>query len=169
MLGRLTPVGGGIPIILLNKTVTLGRDPANDHVLSCGSVSGKHCELELVDGYWWVRDVGSRNGTSVNNVRCQTSIILPGGLLRIANQRLRLDYKEPRLSSDEEVAMNLLMEVIPDAPPSPVPIEKPAPSKASVANPPAVRQRSDSSHTTFPVMASTKLVRRFLGKLLPCG
>ncbi|MBC7966993.1 MAG: FHA domain-containing protein, partial [Fuerstia sp.] len=101
MLGRLTPVGGGIPIILLKRNVTLGRDPANDHAIACGSVSGKHCELELIDGYWWVRDLGSRNGTSVNNVRCQTSRILPGGVLRMANQRFRLDYKEPKVSADE--------------------------------------------------------------------
>ena len=169
MLGRLTPVGGGNPIILLNRTVTLGRDPANDHVISCGSVSGKHCELELIDGYWWVRDLGSRNGTSVNNVRCQTSRILPGGVLRMANQRFRLDYKEPRVSADEEVAMSLLMDVMPTAPTvaagsaKSVVVASPAPKRQ------ALRQGSDSSHASTPVISPTKSVRRFLGKLVPCG
>ena len=169
MLGRLTPVGGGIPIILLKKSVTLGRDPANDHVIACGSVSGKHCELELIDGYWWVRDLGSRNGTSVNNVRCQTSRILPGGTLRMANQRFRLDYREPKVSADEEVAMSLLMDVKPTAPAAPVGSEDSGVAESLVPNRPAIRQRSDSSHAGTPVITHTKSVRRFLGKLVPCG
>ena len=169
MLGRLTPVGGGIPIILLKRTVTLGRDPANDHAIACGSVSGKHCELELIDGYWWVRDLGSRNGTSVNNVRCQTSRILPGGVLRMANQRFRLDYKEPKVSADEEAAMNLLMEAVPAAPAAVVRNGNSAVAESLVPNRQAIRQQSDSSHASIPVIAPAKSVLRFLGKLVPCG
>ena len=169
MLGRLTPVGGGIPILLLKKKVTLGRDPANDHAIACGSVSGKHCELDLIDGYWWVRDLGSRNGTSVNNVRCQTSRILPGGVLRMANQRFRLDYKEPKSSVDEDVAMNLLMEDMPTAPAKPGLSDKPAVAESLVPNRQAIRQRADSSHASLPVGPAAKSLRRFLGKLVPCG
>ncbi|MBC7966992.1 MAG: FHA domain-containing protein, partial [Fuerstia sp.] len=149
--------------------VTLGRDPANDHAIACGSVSGKHCELELIDGYWWVRDLGSRNGTSVNNVRCQTSKILPGGVLRMANQRFRLDYREPKSSADEEVAMSLLMEVMPTAPAAPVASDKPAVAESVVPNRQAIRQRADSSHASLPVAPAAKSLRRFLGKLVPCG
>lgn len=169
MLGRLTPVGGGIPVILLKKKVTLGRDPANDHAIACGSVSGKHCELELIDGYWWVRDLGSRNGTSVNNVRCQTSRILPGGVLRMANQRFRLDYKEPNSSADEDVAMSLLMEINPAAPAAADLSDKPAVGESLAQNRQVARQRADSSHASFPVAPAVKSVRRFLGKLVPCG
>ena len=170
MLGRLTPVGGGVPVILLKKKVTLGRDPANDHAIACGSVSGKHCELELIDGYWWVRDLGSRNGISVNNVRCQTSRILPGGVLRMANQRFRLDYKEPKVSSDEDTAMNILMELIPPA--STAASENRIPAVRAPAAPgrqASDRQRSDSSHASIPVTAAAKTTRRYLGKLVPCG
>ncbi len=169
MLGRLTPVGGGIPILLLKKKVTLGRDPANDHAIACGSVSGKHCELDLIDGYWWVRDLGSRNGTSVNNVRCQTSRILPGGVLRMANQRFRLDYKEPKSSADEEAAMSLLMEVMPTTPAAAGLSDKPAVAESLVPNRQAIRQRADSSHASLPVGPVAKSLRRFLGKLVPCG
>ena len=169
MLGRLTPVGGGIPILLLKKKVTLGRDPANDHVIACGSVSGKHCELDLIDGYWWVRDLGSRNGTSVNNVRCQTSRILPGGVLRMANQRFRLDYKEPKSSVDEEAAMKLLMEAMPTAPAAAGLSDKPAVAESLVPTRQAIRQRADSSHASLPVGPVAKSLRRFLGKLVPCG
>lgn len=169
MLGRLTPVGGGNPIILLTRRATLGRDPANDHVIAGGSVSGKHCELELIDGYWWVRDLGSRNGTAVNNVRCQTSRILPAGVLRMANQRFRLDYKEPRVSADEEVAMSLLMDVMPTGSTATAGSDKPVVAESLAPNRHAFREGADSSHASTPVISPTKSVRRFLGKLVPCG
>ena len=179
MLGRLTPVGGGVPMILSKKKITLGRHPENDHAIACGSVSAKHCELELIDGYWWVRDLGSRNGTSVNNVRCQTSRILPGGILRIANQRFRLDYKEPTVSSDEDKAMNILMELTPVAPAQAEmngnrgvaeslnsELET---SGRQASDRQAIRQRADSRHESTPVFTAPKAGRRYLGKLVPCG
>jgi len=177
MLGRLTPVGGGAPIILLRKKLTLGRDPSNDQVIASSSVSSQHCELELIDGYWWVRDLGSRNGTSINNVRCQSGKILSGGILRMANQRYRLDYKEPKVSEDEEKAMTLLMEPSPVAPTgtanSPKPATESRPDSTGAARLPlshqAVRQRTDSSHASLPISPAAKTVRRYLGKLVPCG
>jgi pSer/pThr/pTyr-binding forkhead associated (FHA) protein len=177
MLGRLTPVGGGAPIILLRKKLALGRDPANDHVIAGSSVSSRHCELELIDGYWWVRDLGSRNGTSVNNVRCQSSKILSGSILRLASQRFRLDYKEPKASEDEDKAMSILMDLPPVAPTADV--GRPKLRAESYANTaaadraplslPANRKRTDSSHASIPVAPVAKTIRRYLGKLVPCG
>ena len=169
MLGRLTPVGGGVPMFLVKKKLTLGRHPENDHVIASSSVSGQHCELELIDGYWWIRDLGSRNGTSVNNVRCETCRILSGGVLRIANQRFRLDYQEPKKSDDEEKAMDILMELTPDAPTAAVVSPKPAAAATRPSSHQSIRHRSDSSHANLPISAAPKTVRRYLGKLVPCG
>lgn len=169
MLGRLTPVGGGVPIILVKKKLTLGRHPDNDHVIAGSSVSGQHCELELIDGYWWVRDLGSRNGTSVNNVRCQTCRILSGGVLQIANQRFRLDYQEPKKSDDEEKAMNILMNLAPDASTAAMVSSKPEEAASRSLYRQSRRQPSDSSHAALPGSGAPKTVRRYLGKLVPCG
>ncbi len=169
MFGRLTPVGGGAPLMLVKKKLTLGRRPTNDLVIPCGSVSGNHCELELVDGYWWVRDLGSRNGVSVNNSKCETSKILPGGVLRLGNQRLRCDYKEPIARADEEQAMNILMELSPELPTSAVARSEPAADTSVPASRPTSRPAAASSHTSLPVFATSKTARRFLGKLVPLG
>lgn len=167
MLGRLTPVGGGEPLPLLKKKLTLGRHPSNDLVIACGSVSGSHCELEFVDGYWCVRDLGSRNGTSVNNVKSPTAKILPGGVLRVGNKRLRCDYKEPRGSAVEEKAMSILMELEPDVGGSEP--EAVATQPSAVAERKIPRRSADSSHGSFTVMPTSKSTRRYLGKLVPCG
>lgn len=164
MLGRLTPLGGGPPIVLMSRKVTLGRHSSNDHPIACGSVSSKHCELELLDGYWWVRDLNSRNGTAVDNVKCQRSRILPGSTLRLASQRFRVEYQGPSTVSEDDAILNLLMESDPvRTPEAAEPSQRPGTLPVAPAN--RERQSSPASAPSGPRMR----IRRFLGKLIPCG
>jgi adenylate cyclase len=94
-LGELVPCGGGDPIALRKPLLLVGRDPKNDIVLPCGTVSSRHCELEYTNGYWWVRDLGSRNGTKIDGADCQNSCIAPGKILSISKHRYRIDYLPP--------------------------------------------------------------------------
>src|SRR5690606_7299552 len=52
LLGRLVPVGGGETILLKKPRVTIGRRSPCDIILDLRSVSGMHCGMELVNGYW---------------------------------------------------------------------------------------------------------------------
>lgn len=49
--------------------IRIGRNSANDFVVSNASVSGEHCIIERCDGGWRVKDLDSTNGTRVNEVR----------------------------------------------------------------------------------------------------
>lgn len=71
--GHLVPQGGGDPIPLLKKKLRVGRREGCDIVLPLQNVSGHHCLFELEEGYWFVRDLNSRNGVKVNKTK-----ILPG-------------------------------------------------------------------------------------------
>ncbi|RUM33171.1 MAG: hypothetical protein DSY58_09435, partial [Desulfobulbus sp.] len=53
----------------LKKRLLIGRRENCDIVLRFANVSGQHCELIAEDGYWFVTDRASRNGTRVNGVR----------------------------------------------------------------------------------------------------
>lgn len=53
----------------VDGTKLIGRDPNADIVISGGHVSRRHAEFLLRDGQLWVRDLGSSNGTYVNNKR----------------------------------------------------------------------------------------------------
>ncbi len=54
--------------VALDQPVTrVGRREGNDWVLQDGSVSGTHCEIEKSDTGFLIRDLGSTNGTKVNN------------------------------------------------------------------------------------------------------
>ena len=58
MLGELIPRGGGDPIPLQKTTLLIGRRSSCDIALRFANVSSRHCELELINGYWQVRDLG---------------------------------------------------------------------------------------------------------------
>lgn len=92
-LGELVPCGGGESIPLLRPVVTIGRAADCDVVIAAADVSGRHCQLRLGEGYWFVRDLGSHNGTRVNNKPCpETTAVLPDEVLAVGKHRYRLIY-----------------------------------------------------------------------------
>ena len=72
MLGQLIPVGGGDPIPMNRPKLLVGRRSSCDIKLDFQNVSSHHCEFELRDGYWHIRDLGSSNGVKVNGERCDS-------------------------------------------------------------------------------------------------
>ncbi|MEG0509564.1 MAG: FHA domain-containing protein, partial [Eubacterium sp.] len=55
----------------INKTPYLiGRSKRNvDFSINSNSVSRKHCVIEYIDNDFYISDIGSSNGTRVNNVK----------------------------------------------------------------------------------------------------
>jgi pSer/pThr/pTyr-binding forkhead associated (FHA) protein len=92
VLGRLVPLGGGPDHPLRSTRVTVGRKAPAQIVIERSTVSGSHCELELLEGYWFVRDLGSRNGTRIDGEKISEGWVLPNGRLTIGDQRFQLEY-----------------------------------------------------------------------------
>ena len=63
---RTTP---GVYIVLSTRSITLGRDAANDLVIDAQGVSDFHAEISCVQGSYLVEDLLSANGTYVNGTR----------------------------------------------------------------------------------------------------
>ena len=97
--GDLLPLGGGDPIPLLGTALVVGRRESSDIVLRFPNVSGRHCELTVVDGYWVVKDLGSSNGTKVNGVRVSEQRLEPGDKLSIAKHDFEIAYVPARLGA----------------------------------------------------------------------
>ncbi|MEO2047038.1 MAG: FHA domain-containing protein [Pirellulales bacterium] len=92
MYGELVPLGGGDPIPLLKKELLVGRRESCDIVLRFANVSAHHCQLFIQGGYWFIRDMQSRNGCKVNGIRVSEKRIDPGAALAIAKHHYKLHY-----------------------------------------------------------------------------
>ena len=91
-LGELIPCGGGAPIRLTKPKLLVGRLPNCDVSIPHPMVSGKHCELEFIEGFWRIRDLQSRNGFRVNEYRETEKYLLPGDIVTIAQVRFEISY-----------------------------------------------------------------------------
>jgi adenylate cyclase len=92
MYGELVPVGGGDPIPLFKQCLLIGRRESCDIVLRFANVSAHHCRLTVTSGYWYVRDLQSRNGVKVNGVRVTQKRVDPGDTLSIAKHTYAIKY-----------------------------------------------------------------------------
>ena len=100
MYGELIPVGGGDPIPLLKKGLLVGRRESCDVVLRFSNVSAHHCQLTVNAGYWYVRDLESRNGVKVNGVRISAERRLdPGDILSVAKRKYEVAYNPIELGA----------------------------------------------------------------------
>jgi len=112
MFGELIPQGGGDPIPLLQPKLIIGRSSNCDIVLIFPNISSQHCELELVDGYWRVRDLNSRNGVKVNGERVETRFLHPGDELAVAKSLYRIQFEPaadaPPPPEEDPFSMSLL-------------------------------------------------------------
>lgn len=92
MYGELIPRGGGDTIPLLKQKLLIGRRESCDIVLRFPNVSAHHCQLELDGGYWYIKDLNSRNGVKVNEVRVTEKRLDPGDALSVAKHNYRIEY-----------------------------------------------------------------------------
>lgn len=104
---KLLVVGGDVKTteIKLRLPAIIGRGKGSTITLLQPLVSRQHCELYEADGKLWVRDLGSLNGTYVNNEKVTESEIPPNDLLTVGTVTFRAAYEVlgDQISSDEPV------------------------------------------------------------------
>lgn len=78
----------GARYALDTDVVTMGRHPKSDIFLDDITVSRRHAEVRREGSRYWVRDVGSLNGTYVNRERADDRELLEGDELQIGKFKL---------------------------------------------------------------------------------
>jgi len=73
---------------------TVGRAAGNHHVIPDASISSRHCELVLDDGAISVRDLGSTNGTFIEDQPVQQQSLTHGQRLRFGGVEYILEAPE---------------------------------------------------------------------------
>ena len=84
-LGRRIPIEG---------TVTMGRHVGNALHLEQDDVSRRHAEVTLRDGRFFVRDLGSRNGTAVNDTLTTEAELSDGDHIQVGSTILKFIQSE---------------------------------------------------------------------------
>jgi len=92
---KLVVVGGDVKTteVELKLPSTIGRGRGTSIVLPHPLVSRQHCELFEQNGQLMVRDLGSLNGTFVNNQRITESPLAPNELLTVGTVTFRAVYE----------------------------------------------------------------------------
>ncbi len=65
--------------LVFTSSLTIGRHPLNDAVLGHPRISSRHAVVEWDGSRWVIKDLGSRNGTTVNGRRIRSTRSLKEG------------------------------------------------------------------------------------------
>ena len=82
------PFAGRI-VALPNQMVTVGRAPDNDIVVGDPATSGHHGRIEQRNGFFWISDLGSTNGTMVNGEPVIEKQLTEGDMIAIGQNTMR--------------------------------------------------------------------------------
>ena len=86
--------GDDAPIVrhFMQSEITLGRDPISDISIADETASARHARLSYHHGQWWIEDLGSTNGTRLNQVLLTLPTVLTtGDEIRCSNMRLMVN------------------------------------------------------------------------------
>lgn len=79
------------------QTITVGRSPDADIVLENPGISREHCKLEMTArGYYVVEDLGSANGTFLNDERVDREYLMNNDVVRVGKFAMWANYEEDK-------------------------------------------------------------------------
>ncbi len=138
---KLVMIGGvltGDVFPLAADEITVGRDPDNTIGIPDGAISRRHCAFRRDAAGWRVSDLGSSNGTFVNDVQVQSHLLSDGDHVAVGESMLLFVHGAPRAVSavvlDEREQPGATTCFVPDM----------APYLRSGPSPPTERRRTES-------------------------
>ncbi len=83
--------------------ITLGRDPHCEVALESETVSAYHARLTHHHGQWWLEDLNSTNGTTLNEERVSTpTVVISNDKISCGKVTLRVQLSKDSLSPPTE-------------------------------------------------------------------
>jgi len=121
---------------LTKEVVSIGRESNNDVIVPDGAMSRNHCQLRRQGNGYVVQDLGSRNGTFVNQERIAAARPLRvGDTIRIGQTSIRIEDNAPAaapsVSQPTAVPPPAVAQSIPRPVAAQVPVQPSAPSSNS--------------------------------------
>lgn len=89
---ELVQLGSNKTWQLAADEITLGRSSSNGIVVDDPNASRNHCQLSRREGEWWLTDLGSTNGTLVNEAMIKERRLTSGDRIKIG--ATELEYRQ---------------------------------------------------------------------------
>jgi FHA domain len=91
LIGWVVPLSGAQrgQLFTLSPTSSIGNDPACTVVLHDRFMSGKHAEIKAENGIWVLKDLGSTNGTYVNNRRVERHELVDNDFIKFGGAMVK--------------------------------------------------------------------------------
>jgi pSer/pThr/pTyr-binding forkhead associated (FHA) protein len=83
-------------LTLTGTELTIGRSREADIVVNEGKVSRLHASIILWGGDYVIKDLGSRNGTMVNDKKIEVAVLKPGDRVTIGSFNMDFVESGPR-------------------------------------------------------------------------
>jgi DNA-binding NtrC family response regulator len=86
--------------------IHIGSDPSNDLCIEDPHVSRRHCEIRQSKDGFWVRDLGSTNGTFVSELALKEAVLPPGSTITVGRTHIQLfpDDVQPEIAPSADSA-----------------------------------------------------------------
>ncbi|MBL9078614.1 MAG: FHA domain-containing protein [Planctomycetes bacterium] len=92
-----------------DRALRIGRKPGNDLVIADEKTSGVHAEVVVEGDRHVLRDLGSTNGTFLDDKRVTEIVLTPGDIVTVGRVRLKFrDAAAPAASADGDLAVRRL-------------------------------------------------------------
>lgn len=94
----LSGPAAGSEYALERESVSIGRGPEAELTLDDPSMSRTHAAIELADGGFRIRDLGSTNGVELNGKAVQTAQLKHGDRIRLGESSFQFVLEERKAS-----------------------------------------------------------------------
>ncbi len=92
----------------LQRSMVIGRDPSAGVALSDTSVSFAHARVEDRGDAWAVVDLGSTNGTKVDDLRAAESLLRPGTKIQVGTTVIRFEVQDAADEAYDQMVERLI-------------------------------------------------------------
>ena len=101
-------------VVLDRDHTSIGRRPYNHIVIDNMAVSGDHAIFQCINGAFFVEDLNSTNGTSVNGIKVRRQQLKHGDIIGIAKFRIQFHVMQDELDVPLKVTgmLNSVIEVL---------------------------------------------------------
>lgn len=83
----------------------VGRGPTNDVVIDAKVVSRNHAVIDVEQAFVTITDLGSRNGTFVNDVQIESQVLVHGDAIRLDTFEMRFIATDQEFTKVEALQM----------------------------------------------------------------